>query len=202
MNLQIVYACALVFMFSGCSGSEDGSNSSSEQQGDMSMGGAMAMAGAAGGKGGIAGDTNESPELLITEVMTSNDVSHLDEAGEADDWFEIVNLSEEAVDLVGWGFTVGHGTEDAPYIVPETLLLEAGAYTIIWADKDEEQGPHHTDFKLTRGEGEILTILNPDGTVVDEVDVPVLETDESYSRVGTTNEWVVTTEATPGVQND
>ncbi|MBV71826.1 MAG: hypothetical protein CMH52_10850 [Myxococcales bacterium] len=210
MNIETVYACTLVFMVAACSGAEDGSMSSPQSQVDMSMGGEMAMvdaAGAAGGDGGMAGESNsggpsESPDILISEVMTSNEVSLLDEAGEADDWFEIVNLSEEVVDLVGWGLTIGHDTGEAPYIVPETVLLEAGEYIIIWADKDEEQGPLHADFKLSRGDGEILTLLNPEGAVVDAVDVPVMETDESYARVGTTDDWIVTTEPTPGVEND
>ena len=171
---------------------------------DETSSGMMSDLGSPNDGGGMADQMEGTlPRVLITEAMLANESTLLDEAGEADDWFEILNVGREDIDLLGWGFTVTHGTAEAPFIVQENVILGSGQYLLLWADKDEAQGPLHTDFKLSKGDGEILTVLSPAGVVVDQLDIPANEnSDESYARVGTADEWVVTTEPTPGAPNN
>ena len=60
--------------------------------------------------------------------------------------------------------------------------------------------PSHTDFGLSSGE--TLTLRNPDGEVVDEVVLPVLDTDHVYRRSSDGMPgWCVGTQPTPGGAN-
>jgi len=192
-----------MILMTGCGGSGDGT-SMSQNSDDSDTGAVLSDADASTGlEDAMASASEATPLVLITEAMLANEFTILDEAGEADDWFEIANFGDDDVDLNGWGFTVGDPLMDAPFLVSERVNLAAGAYLILWADKDEEQGPLHTHFKLSKKDGEILTLLNPDGAVVDQVNIPANDTDdESFARVSMTDEWRVSTQPSPGTSND
>jgi len=53
--------------------------------------------------------------------------------------------------------------------IPPGLTIEAGEYLVFWADEDEEQGPTHTNFKLSAS-GEELGLFDTDGsTLLDSI---------------------------------
>ena len=159
--------------------------------------------GGMGGTGGPVAMADESmveSTVFITELLLSNDTGLIDEAGEADDWLELHNEGSEAVDLTGWSMGDDIEAGEAPWLFAEGTTLDAGAYLVIWADKDEEQGPLHASFKLS-SDGETITLLTPTGDVADEVIVPAVETDSSYARDGTSDVWNITNMPTPGAAN-
>lgn len=45
------------------------------------------------------------PPVVISEFMSSNSVTIIDEDGEFSDWIEIRNISDNPVDIEGWGLT-------------------------------------------------------------------------------------------------
>ena len=76
-------------------------------------------------------------------------------SGEADDWFEILNVGREDIDL-----RLGIH-RDSWYVEALSIVKRChpriGAVSF-FADKDEAQGPLHTALKLSKGDGEILTV--------------------------------------------
>jgi hypothetical protein len=77
--------------------------------------------------------------------------------------------------------------EKEPWLLPQRTLAP-GESLRIWCDKDEEDGELHADFKLAKA-GEVLTLLNADGAVVDQVSWTDLGEDEVYVR--TDDGWEV-----------
>lgn len=119
-------------------------------------------------------------DVVVNEIMASNETTVADQDGEYDDWIELYNNGSQTVDLSGW-----HLTDDpllpAKWTFPNGVFLDPGAYLIVWADDDTDQAGLHASFKLS-ADGELVQLVNPNLQVVDEVVFPPLGTDLSYAR--------------------
>lgn len=120
-------------------------------------------------------------DLVINEIMASNETTATDQDGEYDDWLELYNnsnqtlsldnlyLSDDPDDLLVWGF-------------PSGTTIEPDSYLIVWCDKDEDQTGLHADLKFSAdGESAILSYAN--GTIIENVTFGVQTTDMGYARV-------------------
>ena len=125
-------------------------------------------------------------KLLINEVMSDNSgtIEDPDEVGEYPDWVEVYNPGTNAVDIAGMYFTddLSDSTQwQVPFGFSDITTIEPGGYLIIWADDDTEQGPLHTNFKLSAS-GESIGFYDPMGFMVDSISFGSLGTDESIGR--------------------
>jgi len=118
--------------------------------------------------------------LVINELMASNDNTVADQDGDFDDWIEIYNNSEEAIDLSGYLLSDDAG-ELGQWAFPEGTSIGPVSYLIIWADDEPEQDGLHATFKLSSG-GEILYLSDSDTTLIDVVEFPALDADATYGR--------------------
>lgn len=121
--------------------------------------------------------------LVINELMASNSTI-LDPQGDADDWIELKNTSDTAIDLSGM-YLSDDRAEPRKWQFPVGTTIAAGGYLLIWADDDDGDSPGlHTNFKLSAGgESVVLSDIDTrDNAVIDSVDFPVQTTDVSYGR--------------------
>jgi len=120
--------------------------------------------------------------VVINEFLAKNDKTIADPAGEYDDWLELYNpgsvdinlagmyLSDDAENLTRWQFP------------GDSVILEAGAYLLIWCDNDLDQQGWHTNFKF-KSEGEFVALSAGDGvTVIDSITFGVQTADISFGR--------------------
>lgn len=117
--------------------------------------------------------------LALNEVLADNQQGDTDEAGEHEDWLELVNNGDSPLSLAG------HFVSDDPldpwaHPLPD-LTLAPGAFYRIWCDGDLDQGADHAPFKLAKG-GETLLVSRRDG-LLEQLDVPALAGDQSYARL-------------------
>lgn len=126
-------------------------------------------------------DTGDpSGNIVINELMASNDMTASDEEDEYDDWIEIYNKGDVPVDISG--FYISDNVQNlTKFQLPDSLVLEADDYLILWADEDQEQGDLHTNFKLSKS-GEVVILSDDEEKVIDQVDFPEQETDKAYAR--------------------
>jgi hypothetical protein len=96
------------------------------------------------------------PALRITELVAVNNSIIPDEAGEFDDWFEIHNAGNVAVNLQGM-FVSSALNSSRSFKLPN-FTISPGAHALLWADNDTEQGPLHTDFRLS-ADGESIALF-------------------------------------------
>ncbi|HSD14304.1 MAG TPA: CotH kinase family protein [Flavobacterium sp.] len=123
-----------------------------------------------------------SQNIVINEILTSNNTSITDENGSHEDWIELYNTGSNPVNLLG------HGLSDDPAALFKwtfpSVTLNPGQYLIVWAsDKNRAiaGSPLHTNFKLSAS-GETLILTNPSGNNVGTVSPVALQSDISYGR--------------------
>jgi hypothetical protein len=126
------------------------------------------------------------PGVSISEFMADNDETLNDEDGDASDWIEIENSSDEAVNLDGWRLTDTATRLDRWVFPPVTL--PAHGYLLVFASGKDRRDPArrlHTNFSLSRSGG-YLALVRPNGEIASEfASYPAQITDVSYGRLRT-----------------
>ncbi|MFO7896959.1 MAG: lamin tail domain-containing protein [Candidatus Cloacimonadales bacterium] len=125
--------------------------------------------------------------LFINEFMASNDYGPVDEHGNNDDWIEIYNAGNVAVDIGGMYMTddLADLTNSLiPDTSPELTTIEPGGFLVLWADKEPEQGVLHLEDMKLSGSGEQIGLIDADGTtVIDSLTYGEQTADISYGRL-------------------
>lgn len=144
-----------------------------------------------------------SPPVVINEIMSSNQSCIADEDGEFEDWIELYNAGNEAVNLEGY-YLSDKPKKPLIWKFPK-IVLQPGEHLVVWASgKDRRDGDQlHTNFRINR-QGEPLTLTMPDGrTAVDRVKAVYIPQDTSYGRLADGEiDWRYLLVPTPGSSNE
>ena len=121
-------------------------------------------------------------DIVINEIMASNDFTAVDEFGEFDDWIEIYNKGNESINLSGY-FLSDDLNNLTKYTFPD-VILDPDQYFIVWADDDEEdQGDYnHATFKLSAS-GESVYLSDENLNLIDNCVFGEQQTDQGFARV-------------------
>jgi spore coat protein CotH len=98
------------------------------------------------------------PRVFINEFMASNGATLADEAGDFDDWIELYNAENVAVDLSGMHLS-DHLQNPTRFRFPEGVVINARGFLLVWADEQPHQGPLHATFKLS-ADGESISLYD------------------------------------------
>lgn len=110
-------------------------------------------------------------EIIINEISPLN-TTLKDEFGDTDHWIEVVNTSNDTIDLAGLYFTdslMNKLKYQIPNSSPGSTKIAPNEHKILWADGEPYEGPLHLNFKLNMN-GEDLAISNPVGFKIDVLD--------------------------------
>jgi hypothetical protein len=119
--------------------------------------------------------------VVINEFMASNTKTVLDPAGQYDDWVELFNKTNTAINLTG-SYLSDEYTNRKKWQFPANTTIPANGYLIVWADNDTTQTGIHANFKLSAA-GEQLVLSAPDSTVVDSIKFGLQADDVSLGRI-------------------
>lgn len=145
---------------------------------------------------------------IVINEFSASPSALLDNAGEADDWIELYNAGTQPVNLAGLYITDKLNAR-TQYQLPEgegdEMVLQPGAYKILWADEDLEQGADHVDFKLSN-EGEAIGLYQIMGEHIHTINEYVFNAqlvEGSFSRIpNVTGPFIFTAVSTPGAMNE
>lgn len=126
------------------------------------------------------GNLAAQSSVVINEFMASNQTYVTDENDEYEDWIELYNNSNSAVNLGGW-FLTDNPDNLSKWEFPTNTSIAAHGYLIVWADEDSSQGPLHANFKLSAS-GEVLMLINSSGSVLQDITFGQQEADKGYAR--------------------
>jgi len=155
--------------------------------------------------GGCFGSNNSRLRgiVFINEFMASNASTAVDEKGDYDDWIEIYNAGDSAVDLAGMYLTDNYLTP-AKWKFPDTII-DPGEFLVIWADNETGEGPLHANFKISAQNGEEIGFYDTEAkgfSLIDAIRFEAQTADKSYGRYPDGEEkWQVFATPTPGKAN-
>lgn len=137
------------------------------------------------------------PNVVISEVQTSNRSAILDSKGNLCDWVELYNYGQETVDLSGT-FLTDDPSDLYKWQIGD-LLLGPGERVVIPC-VGAAAAPGEADFALPRS-GCTLVLSGPVGNEISRVECPAMEEDRSWQLLedGT---YVASPLFSPGCEND
>ena len=151
----------------------------------------------------VAASIADSSPVIINELMASNTKSLTDPQGDNDDWIELHNVSDSAVNLSGM-YLSDNQNNPRKWQFPDDTQIAPGGYLIIWADEDGNAKPGlHANFKLSRN-GETVMLVDTDqrgNQVLDVIKFKEQGEDVALGRVPNGTGDFMSLEGTPGTQN-
>jgi hypothetical protein len=150
----------------------------------------------------VACDAGPPPAIVINEVMSKNDGTLADSAGNFGDWIELRNLTDEAIALEPYALS-DSATTPTPFV--SGAVVPAAGFLVAFADDSATGGTAeepHLPFKLSADNGDVLTLYTADQSV-DTLTIPALPADTSYGRTpdDPTGTATVLANPTPGAAN-
>jgi hypothetical protein len=143
--------------------------------------------------------------LIINELMADNTGSARDQDGDTDDWIEIYNYGDSAVNI-GRMYLTDNQSAEAGWRVPDNnpaaTTIPPKGFLLIWADEETDEGTLHAGFKLG-ADGENIRLFAAGGkTLIDEVTFGRQDENRSYGRIPDGSEdWQTIATPTPGKSN-
>lgn len=144
--------------------------------------------------------------VVINEFLASNLTLPLDLDGQrTSDWVELYNGSAQPISIVGWLFRLIR--ESSPgvlvtnqFTLPSTAILPSHGRLMLIAS-DKKRTPLHTNFTLP-AEGGTLELVDKLGRVIDRIQYPAQEADQSYARFRDgASGWVINPYPSPNRMN-
>jgi hypothetical protein len=149
---------------------------------------------------GIGCAQSSTSPVRLNEILPSNSDGCADEVGERNDWVELYNTSDNAVDLAGYSLT-DDTASPRKSVIPEGVTIEAKGTLLFWADDTPDQGKTHLKFKL-KSKTEEVVLYDAEERQVDLYRWTDAYSDISFARVPDgTGEWVRCAEPTCGADN-
>lgn len=129
---------------------------------------------------------SDSP-VLINEVQGAT----ID--GVQTDFIELYNPSDADVDISGYRLQDDKGAAEE-FVVADGTVLAAGAFAVFYKDETFTFG--------LGGSGDVVTVLDAAGDMVDSIEYPAMDDGSSYARIPDgSSSWTVCTTPTPGESN-
>lgn len=106
--------------------------------------------------------------LVINEFMPAKQRIIADEEGDYEDWIELYNCSDEAIDLARW-YLSDRYEQPRQWQFPD-ITLPAKGFLIVWASGKDRVSAEalHTNFRIN-AQGESLLLSDADGVLIDEI---------------------------------
>ncbi len=144
-------------------------------------------------------------QVLINEYSASNLNSFMDSFGRTEDWIELYNSSDIAVDISGWHLSDKESKPEKWEIPAGTIIPANGFLSFLCSGRDRfVNGEYHTNFKLaqTKG-GEYVLLSDANGEVLESYPMQLTLVEHSRCRLTDGEDfWGVSTNPSFGTSNN
>ena len=144
-------------------------------------------------------------QVHINEYSASNLNGFLDNYGKTEDWIELYNTENQAIDISGYHLS-DKESKPAKWEIPAGTIIPANGFLIFWCSGRDEayNGNFHTNFKLAQTKSnEVLLFTAPDESIIDQYALELTLVEHSRCRTEDGGDvWKVCTSPTPEMSND
>jgi len=144
-------------------------------------------------------------KVFLSEVMSSNDSVVVSQGMPFGDWCEIVNEGDQVVDISGWGLS-DNLSWPRKWQFPQGTYIWPGEHKIIHMDKSPTPGTDaanlRASFAFKRAGGEVATLSDAEGRVLDRMVLPEIPTNISYGRNAAKDGFFYFDTPSPGAANN
>ncbi len=126
--------------------------------------------------------------VLINEVLMSNDFTNADEDGQSGDWVELYNPTNAAINIGGWFLSDSGGSNRTKWTIPAGTTIGSGQFLVVWASGKNKTNPAavlHTNFSF--GAGSFSPLQNPEPVYLSRYVGATLTTVDSFVPGSTPN---------------
>ena len=126
-----------------------------------------------------------SEHPVLNEFLAVNNLIPLPQDGDRkSDWVELFNKTGADIPLSGWRL-LWHNRADSPartnqFVFPTGSVLTNGCHLVLVCEENL-RSEFHTGFKLP-GDGGVLCLISPEGTIVDQITYPAQFDNVSFGR--------------------
>lgn len=139
--------------------------------------------------------------LSINEVCTRNESVIADPNEKYYDYIELYNTSSETISLKGYGLS-DDASSPYKYSFTNTILLPPQESLLLFATKKgHDENTKYTGFSLDADVENTLYLTDSNGTLVDEILIPVLKQDIAYGRMTDGSSHVTMLYPSPNASN-
>lgn len=153
--------------------------------------------------------------IVISEVLTDNVASIVDETGERKAWIELENTSYTSYNVRGMFFTTNREVLSDALTTPERIammsqipsgdertLIGPRQHLLFFANSNPAIGKLHLPLSIPAGQPVWIALYNGNGVeLIDTVLVPALGPGQSYARKAYGWEVMNDDKVTPGIEN-
>ena len=144
-------------------------------------------------------------QLVINEYSASNLNTYIDPWGKSEDWIEVHNTSDVAMDISGYHVSDKEGNP-TKWAFPEGTMIDAGGYVVVYCSGRDGtfNNQLHTNFKLSQTEGkDDIVIASPDGVIIEATAMEITMVEHSRCKtMDGTGSFMVCTNPTLGATNN
>ena len=147
--------------------------------------------------------------IVISELMSKNENAFFDSAGNAVDFIELLNESDEKVDVSGFGLSENENNV-FKFTFPKKTVIEPGKSIVVCCssdyknedDGDEKraEGEFRAPFSIKAGK-ESVFLSDPSAFLIDEIEAKETAGDKSLSMIKN-GVFVETFNISPGFENN
>lgn len=171
--MRALRVLSLLLALTACAGEEKSPQPYYATPGGSGGGGASGAGGS--GQGGTGGSSSGGSSSGGSNAGGSGAgtlvINEIDPSGEPVDWIEVKNQGDQPVDASGWivaqKFEEGKApTDDDKLVIPAGTTLQPGERLVLHTRLSDGPGPG--DFGIGKDAAERITLLDPDGNLVDD----------------------------------
>ena len=139
--------------------------------------------------------------IVINEIQSSNGNTYQDEYEKFDDWIELYNPNDTAVNIKGYYLT-NESSKRTKYAINNDIIVPAKGHLVIWCDDENDQGLNHANFTINKF-GDFIGLVSPSQSFIDSLSFGAIYRDYSYGRKSDgDSEWITFQIPTPNAPNE
>ena len=142
--------------------------------------------------------------VFLSELMSSNDVVAPMQGAEPSDWVELYNSSDQIQDLSRWGLSDSISWP-RKWQFPQGTVIYPGEYKVVLLNKSRtgsgDVNRLAANYALARAGGEVMTLSDPEGNVLDRIILPEIPANIAYGRAAEKDGFFYFETPTPGAAN-